>query len=273
MSNPKCEWLCPDYPPLKGDVGQSAVNGQLIHYPKVVRDNQDQPITNQSVGLVSFMLFKEPRKLQTGEPVYGFFKLRGNYGTEQTAENKSAEIIKLQDSKFPILVAPVGSWLPITEEKAVCKKMLDVKMKEEDPGLRDEAAREAQNKERQRLRELKEREEELKSKDVYDNPDVIDYYTMKRVTELRIKEYILTEEKKLNDIRGKLDTVRKELFTLEQKHPEFMDTVDENGEVTSSPWVDRYNVERRKTGIPDYVPNAELRKDYQDWKKMYTSKN
>src|SRR5437868_13530656 len=73
------KWLDPYHPSLTGDTGRSASQAKVSTFPEVVRSQRDQPIPQQSMGLVSFMLFKEPKKLQTGTNAYGFFKIRGNY--------------------------------------------------------------------------------------------------------------------------------------------------------------------------------------------------
>ena len=59
------DWQIPNYPPLTypDATGEASVNGQLVHYPKVVRTMADPLIPNQQFTLLSYMLFKEPRKL------------------------------------------------------------------------------------------------------------------------------------------------------------------------------------------------------------------
>lgn len=250
------DWLVPGYPPLKGDdpVGQAAVNGQLVHYPKVVRTMADHPLVGQRLSCISFMLFKEPRKLSNGVPVYGYLKCRGNWADESQASHEATKIIKNVDSKYPIRIAPTGEWVPITDEEAFNNDKLEVKTSEDQICLQDEAAKEKLNEQRRIKKEIMERESELRSTgDIYDDPTSLSFYAMRRVTE---KTLIESRERQINQLESTHATIRKvqlELKDLEEKYPEYIDQ-----------WVDRYNEERAKAGIPNYVPSEKQEKEHND---------
>jgi len=240
------EWLIPNYPALKSNdlVGRAAVEGQLVPYPKIVRTMTDPPVNNQSIGNISFILFNEPKKTKSGKPIYGFCKLRGNWNGEQQATFEASKIIREVDSKYPIKLAPVGGWVPITEDEDASKEKLDVRMKEEEIQLRDEAVKEKEAENRRIQREIQDRAEELKKGDIYDDPTSLTYYSMRMVTELRLIE---ERERQLKQLAGVEDNIRKvqeELAKLEVKHPSYKED-----------WIERYNEERRKSGIPDFCPS------------------
>jgi len=247
------EWLVPGYPPLKAEdsVGQAAVEGQTWFYPQVVRTMVDPPIQGQRLGLLSFMLFKEPRKLRNGKPVYGYVKLRGNWSDESQSKFEASKIIREVDSKYVIRVAPTGAWVPITEEDAFVKEKLDVKMRKDEVALRDEAVKEKEAEQRRIQREIREREEELKRGDIYDDPTSLTYYSMRRVTELRLMEARDNQLRQIESIKKTLRKVQKETKRLERDHPEYEDQ-----------WVDCYNEERRKAGVPDYVPSEDQDREH-----------
>ena len=250
------EWLVPGYPPLKGDdaVGQAAVEGQLVYYPKSVRTMVDPPIPGQGLGLLSFMLFKESRKLRNGTAVYGYVKLRGNWADESQAKFEASKIIREVDSKYKIRIAPTGGWVPITDEDAFVKEQLDVRMKDDEKHLRDQAVKEKEAEQRQIQREIREREDEVAhGGDIYDDPKSLTFYSMRRVTELRLMEAREQQIKQIHSIKKTLRKVQKELKRLECEHPEYKDK-----------WIDRYNEERRKGGIPDYVPSEEQMQEHED---------
>jgi len=254
MSN-KIEWLIEDYPVLKNDcVGRAAVEGQLVSYPKVVRRTQDPPITNQEIGCVSFMLYQEPRKLSNGKPVYGFVNLRGNWPNTSVATIEARKLIKEVDSRYQIKLAPVGAWVPITDENAFVKELEDVKMNEEEIHLRDSAAKEKREEQRRIEREIREREEDLKSGDIYDDPSSLAYYTMKRVTENKLNEAVKAQKRTLENTKLNLKKVRTELKLLEKNNTDHLEN-----------WIDCYNMERRKAGIPDYIPSEEEFTAYQNF--------
>lgn len=243
------EWLVPNYPPLKceDNVGQAAIEGQIHFYPKVVRTMTDPPLTGQRFSCLSFMFFKEPRKLSNGLPVYGYVKSRGNWADESQARFESAKIIREIDSKYQIRIAQTGVWYPLTDEQAFIQDHVDVRMNKEEVHLRDEAVKEKIAEQNRIKRELREREEELKQEgDIYDDPTSLTYYSMRRVTEKTLMESMERQIKQLENTKNVILKVQKELKKLEMEHPEYTDE-----------WVERYNMERRKGGVPDYVPSEE----------------
>lgn len=255
----KAEWVVPGYPPLTGEVGEAAVEGKLVKYPQIARGNKDYPVPQQAMGLISFMLFKEPKKLQSGSPVYGFFKLRGNYADEDICVSKAGDIIRSQDSKTKIKIAEVGAWLPITDEErgGIVQKSVDIRTEDsEKDKIREEAHKQEQAKAERIMKELKEREKEVREgRDYNDDPDSLDYYTMKKVAWQRLRETIEIQKKKTLDLEEKLVLTRKILAELDERHPSY--AVD---------MVENYNKERRKSGFPDYVPSEAEEKVYADTK-------
>jgi hypothetical protein len=251
MENQKLpEWAIPTYPPLSSDdlVGRAAVEGQIVSYPKIVRTMIDPPIPNQSIGCISYMLFDEPKKAKGSEkPVYGFMKLRGNWNNQQQATFESSKIIREVDSKYQIRLAPVGTWVPITEDQSCIKEKTDVRMNEEEHHLRDQAVKDKESEQRRIQRELHERTEELKSGDIYDDPTSLKYYSMRMVTELRLIEELDRQTRQIQNVKDNIEKVRNELAELEMTHPSYIED-----------WIECYNVERRKVGIPDFCPSEDF---------------
>jgi hypothetical protein len=229
-------------------------------YRQVVRTVSDEPITNQTIGLLSFILFEEPKKTKRGKNIFGFVKLRGNYADEHAARRNASNIVKEQDSKYRIRLGPVGTWLPITEDDDFVKDQLDVRLNDDEIQLRDEAAHEEEIKRQRKIRELREKEDQVKDErnDLYADREGLEYYTMKRVTEKELHNNVDIIRNKLEDIISKLNTVRQEVCDLDAKHPDY-----------DGQWVERYNVERRKSGIPDFIPNERVLSDFEQWKEQH----
>ena len=240
-------WLCPDYPVLTGEVGKAAVNGQITHYPKVVRSQTDEPVDNQSRGLVSFMLLKEPRQTKEGKRIVGFFKLRGNWADENQAISRASKIVREQDSKYSVRVAHVGHWIPLVDDEAMAQRMVNVNIEEsaEEESAKRKAMEDEEDKRKRIVREMKEREDEIKNATDYNEDKTsLNHYTMKMVVWLRLQETIVLERKKLRDLEAKLVGIRSTLADLDNSHPSHAEN-----------WINNYNVERRKAGIPDYLPS------------------
>lgn len=247
-------WFLPDYPPLKSDddVGRAAIEGQIYKYPKVVRQQCDPVIVGQHYGNVSFMLFDTPR-ISDGKPVYGFMKVRGNHDSQEVAYKDACRIVREIDSKFQVRIAPVGVWVPITENDRAVKEVFDVRESDKEIHLRDEAIKEKEKQQAKIAQELKEAEEKLvKGGDIYDNPDSLDFYTMKRVTEMTLMETRKAQQEKIDMMEKKIAEQRIILKRLERDHPEY-----------KSQWIPRYDEERKKTGISRFIPGETQFDEYE----------
>ena len=240
-------WFHPDYPPIntQDDVGKAVVAGQAVEYPQVVRNMVDPPVIGQIFGNLSFMLFKKPRMFRD-KPIYGYVKLRGNHQDDKSARFDAYRIVREVDSKFQVRIAQVGTWVPITDNDGVVKELYDVREGDEEIHIRDEAVKERESEARRITRELQEAEEALKTgDDIYDKPESLDFYTMKRVTEMRVAEAVQIQQRKLDELRKTLVETHMILHRLEIPNPQY-----------SSEWVDNYNRERAKTSLPDFVPGG-----------------
>lgn len=250
-------WLIPDYPPLKSsdDVGKAAMNGQVVEYPQVVRKMVDPPINGQKYGNVSFMLFDQPKMLNN-KPVYGYVKLRGNHESEETARADSYRIVRDVDSKFMVLIAPVGWWVPITESDTAIKEKYDVREDDKEILLRDEAVKEKEKKQAKIVQEIRDNEEKLKTGgDIYDNPESLTFYAMKRVTEMTLMETRKAQQEKIDHMQKKIAEQRIILKRLEEKYPDY-----------SKEWIAVYNEERAKSGTPKFIPGEKQFDDYESSK-------
>ena len=167
--------------------------------------------------------------------------------------NEASKIVREQDSANKIRLVEVGAWYPITDEDGPTEK-IDVRteMPAEEEKVKREAIRQREEDSARIIREIKEREEEIKkAPDLNDNEESLDFYVMKYITWLRLQENMEQFKAKVTDLENKWKKTRKLLATLDEKHPEY------NGA-----WINRYNEERRKTKIPDYIPNDEQEELY-----------
>ncbi len=106
------------------------------------------------------------------------------------------------------------------------------------------AVKEKETEARRIAQEIRDAEELLKNgDDIYDRPESIDFYTMKRVTEMRLLESVQIAERKISDIKKSLTETHITLKMLEVTNPQY-----------DVEWIDRYNKERSKTSLPAFVP-------------------
>ena len=245
--------------PLTGEDGRAACEQLIKQFTKVVRTDRDPPIASQQVGLISMKLFSTPHDVE-GKPVYGLLKLRGNYGSSSSAASEAARLIKNTDSVNIIYNAPVGAWVPITENISACEDRVDVKTDDSQQALYDDASKEKKEEKLKIMREIREREEELKNgTDAYNEKFGLDFYVYRRVTELRLSEHIVKLKEQIEQVDKKRLYVRKSLAYLEQRNPDH-----------TKVWVERYNEERTKSGIPGYIPDADIVREYEEFLAEYT---
>jgi hypothetical protein len=237
-------WFIADYPPLKStdDVGKAAIEGQYVEYPKIVRNDNDPVIPNQNFTNISYMLFDIPRRYKN-KPIYGFFKVRGTHNSDTACKNDAYRIIREVDSKYQVRTAPVGQWCPITEIDEVVHEVYDIRESDKEVHLRDEVAKEKEKEAKKIAKELKEAEEKLKEGDIYDDETSVTFYSMKRVTEMKVHEAYQAQLLKLKQLEKTLGEQRIILKRLEQNNPDYRDQ-----------WLDVYNAERDKTKLPKFIP-------------------
>lgn len=237
------EYFKPEHPSLTDEELKAAIEQQVFTYPQVVRQMIDPPISSQRYGSLSFMLFDTPRIFRN-KPIYGYVKLRGNYESEVVARKDAFRIVRDIDSKFQVRIAEVGTWVPITENDCVVKELYDVQESEKETHLRDEIAKQKEAETRRIANEIRDAEERLtKGKDIYDDCESIDFYTMKRVTEMKLHETYQTQIMKLKELESKIGEQRIILKTLERNHPTY-----------TNEWIGVYNDERKKTSLPNFIP-------------------
>lgn len=244
-------WHNPRYPKLKGDVGDAAENGQLVLYPQVVRQNTDPPIQGQRFAILSFMQFDEV-KVVNGVKVAGCVKVRGSWSDKSQAEYEASKLVKEVDSKFRMVIAPVGAWVPETDDPLfITGGVTDVEDPEQKVSLRGSVEKEKEAERRRIMKELRDNEDLAKSKDIYDDQESLDFYAMKRVTCFKLFEERERLETMVKDVKEKLDRTIDILRDLEVKYPEY-----------KNEWIERYDRERIRAGIQPYKHSDEHEREY-----------
>lgn len=221
--------------PLSEEEMKSAVPELTNAFRKVTRDKVD-PTDNYKFMNVSFMFLKEPH-----DGIYGFFKPRGVYMSEEEAALGAEKTIKYVDSCFIIHTAHMGRWNPITNNKKYSNNQMDVKTEQDEITLRDRALHQESLKNRELKRELDERKEMLKTQSVKSedlSPDSLEYYTKLFVGIKETQAYIKQGEQKLERLRKTVYERLNTLVELNKRHPEY-----------EKEWLNLYNKEREKVGL------------------------
>lgn len=212
------------------------VSSYVERFPQVERRYADPPLELQKVGLISFVPAKGATPNEKG--VYGFAKLRGNFATEQEANEHAERLIRNVDSYHQIYHTYVGRPFPLTQSSDYSKEVNQVDLQKEMSNAMSDDIRKKREKEQKDIEEIKNREKELLEdvKKTEENRD--DHYTTLRVKKAQLTWTYAETEKKMKQMAGVIARTRYELEELDRKHPELKDL-----------YFNKYMDARRQAGL------------------------
>jgi hypothetical protein len=231
-------------PPLTEQEVQNAIN-QLVDtslvdkFPRHERQYADPPIHLQTYGLFSFTPSKGATPDKDG--VYGFAKIRGNYGTPQEAMERSEFLIRNVDSYHQIYQAYVGRPFPITLDPKYAAKVEEVDIKKKATEVISADVKAKRDREKQDIDEIKEREQKLLAEAKPDYvPDPYEKYTVLRVKKAQLVWGYSQTMKQLEDMKKIIIKTREEICVMDSENPEY-----------KNEYFEKYQKARRDAGIPD----------------------
>jgi len=192
---------------------------------------------------------EEPKKTKNGM-IYGVYKFRGTTPDETSAQKRAADIIREVDSRNPVHMVRVGTWYPITSDPSHIENLTEVQDDEVDQA-KVKAEEERQSRQKQVMRTIKEREEDLKKNDLHDDPESLKYYIMRRVVWRTLRSTLELKEKELATLREKLYNVHGELHKKDAVHPDYDEL-----------WLEEYNKSLKDVGAPPCVPSKDEITEY-----------
>lgn len=191
----------------------------VYKFPTVERRYADPPITLQRIGLFSFIPAKGAVPNENG--VYGFAKLRGNYGTETEANQQAEKIIREVDSYHEIYHCYVGRPFPVTadfDKYVKDKEEIDIRKQVSESVSTDIKQKKADEK--RAMQEIKDREKALRE-DVENDADPYDTYTTLRVKLAQVGFTYLETEKKKQEMKEIILKARDEIEKMDEENPDY----------------------------------------------------
>ena len=208
-------------------------------FPKIERRYADPVIQLQQIGLISWVPAKGAKPNEQG--VYGFAKLRGNFGTELEASEKAESLIRNVDSYHQIYHTYVGRPFPLTNNPKYVSDTTEVDIRK---GTTESISNNIKNKkdEEQRITdEIKDREEMLlKDTTKKEADDPYELYTTLRVKKAQISWTYLETKKKLDEMKDIIIKTRGEIDELDAKSDDYKKT-----------YYEKYMEARRQSGLSD----------------------
>lgn len=234
--------LQPTHEPLKEAETKNAMaelnQTDFIHkFPKVERRFADPPLDLQRIGLISFVPAKGATPNDKG--IFGFAKLRGNFGTEQEANSQAEKLIRTSDSYNKIFHTYVGRPFPITTSSEFSKEVSEVDLKKEVSTAYSEDVKKKREQEQKDIEDIQEREK-LLLEDVSKPQEITDdAYTTLRVKKAQLTWTYLETIKKIEQMAVNVAKARYEIEMLDEKQPEL-----------KASYLDRYMKARKQANLP-----------------------
>lgn len=231
-------------PPLTKDETISAISelsvGTKLYFKKLGFGNQplftkadrhyvDPVVSGQDIALFSFVPCKDAKPNKYG--VYGFAKIRGSFVSIDESDKKATELIQKHDSVHKIFHVKVGAPFPVANPAVSSAFAESVKEVDVKADAKDEISRfvkEASEKDKKVMMEIKERERQLRE-DVAKSPEqkksemtALDRYIFAR-KKISDNLFVFVEHrKKLHDVKKIILQAEIEANEIEQESPEVL---------------------------------------------------
>jgi hypothetical protein len=207
-------------------------------FPRVDRTYADPPPPLQSIGLLSFVPAKGAQPNESG--VYGFAKLRGNYATEQEADQRAEFLIRNVDSYHQIYHTYVGRPFPMTASSKYSADTNEIDIRKEMTESISNDVKQKKQDDLKTVQEIKNREEELIADTKKEEVDPYDEYITLRVKKAQLSWTYLEHVNKIKEIKDIIVRTRKEIEKLEEDKSDYKEK-----------YYDKYMSARKESGFKD----------------------
>ncbi len=210
----------------------------ITKFPRVDRTYADPQPPLQNIGLLSFVPAKGAQPNKNG--VYGFAKLRGNYATEQEADQRAEFLIRNVDSYHQIYHTYVGRPFPMTASSKYSADTNEIDIRKEMTESISNDVKQKKQDELKTVQEIKKREDELVADTKKEEVDPYDEYITLRVKKAQLSWTYLEHVKKMKEIKDIILRTRKEIEKLEEDNSEYKEK-----------YYDKYMNARKDSGFKD----------------------
>ena len=220
-------------------VAENSATDYIKKFPRIDRNFADPPIANQMIGLVSFIPAKGAKPNDKG--IYGFAKLRGNYMTEDDANNRAEELIRDVDSANIIYHTYVGRPFPLTNSRKYAAETSEVDIRRDTTDAVSSKIKEQKSDDQKKAEEMKSRQQELMDDVSGNRPqeeiDLDEYITL-NVKKAQLSWTYLEHLKKIREVRDLIMKTRVEISEADKVHTDFRDR-----------FFEKYNSARGSSGL------------------------
>jgi hypothetical protein len=204
----------------------------------VDRKFADPRIPGQVYSLHSFIPSSGATPDEDG--IYGMIKIRGTFGSEEEANERAEELIRNHDSYHKIYHGWVGKPLPLTVKSDWSGKVEEIDIKQKISKIVREDIKEKRAVEKAQVKEIRDRERNLKEAVEQESSDPYEKYTCLRVKKAQVIWGYLEHRKKLGEM---IDVFEKTLAEVKE--------MDDEDDDYAKRYLGRYIEAREKAGIPE----------------------
>ena len=240
--------------------------GFIRKWPSIERFVTDPVFEQQKYCLHSFVPAAGAKPDPDG--VYGFFKCRGTFPTPVAMNQRAETIIREVDSHHELFHGLVGAPLPFTLNPDYCETTEDIDLKSKAVETVSNSVKEARERDRRVMKDLKQREKELledtnmvfdkktRSNRPMTEEELAEKETKKTVEELAEKElddYIAARVKRatylftLVETKKKTDKIKENFMAVDTALKE----IDDSNPELMSKYLAKYKKERERVGLSD----------------------
>lgn len=227
-------------PPLTDSETQEVLDAGYINIKNLCHERKyaDPRIPGQVYSLHSFVPSAGASPDEDG--IYGMIKIRGTFSTPEEANEKAEDLIRNHDSYHKIYHGWVGKPLPLTVKSDFSAKVEEIDIQQKVSKIVRTEIKDKRQQEKQKVKEIRERERNLKEAVEQEATDPYEKYTCLRVKKAQVIWGYMEHRKKLAEMT---DVFKKTLAEVQE-----MDDEDSDYAVR---YYDRYMEARRSAGIPD----------------------
>lgn len=208
--------------------GRKALVESQSEFRKIDRRLKDPPIPGQRYAIFSWVPSKNAVPDEDG--VYGMIKIRGTFQELDDADKRAEFLVRNTDSMHSILTGYVGTPMPLIsvleQDDHINKygaKLNEIKLSEKVDDVYDNSVVQKREQEKQSMREMTAREEELRrdvAREPTDKRD-IDTYIEQRMKRSQLIVTLTEGHKRLRDIGDILRKTQVLIDDMDAEHPDF----------------------------------------------------
>jgi len=206
-------------------------------YPSTERTFADPSIPGQRLCLVSFVPSVDAKPDKDG--VYGMFKVRGSYETEEECDTRAEQLIREVDSYHKIMHAFVGKPFPATTSSKWSADHTDIDIKKKATEVISKDIKKQRQDDKKEIDEIKDRERKL-LEDVEKDFDPYERYIELRVKKAQLVWTYIETRKKMDEMKDSILNTREEIKELDEENPDFI-----------SSYRDKYMQARKDAGLKE----------------------